>query len=36
MPRQVSEYLHHVLDEIEYLRTRARGVDKADFLLDDT
>lgn len=36
MPRQVSEYLQHILDEIEYLRTRARGVDKADFLLDDT
>jgi uncharacterized protein with HEPN domain len=36
MPRQVSEYLQHILDEIEYLTTCSRGVDKAKFLLDDT
>jgi uncharacterized protein with HEPN domain len=36
MPRQVSEYLQHILDEIEYLTNRARGIDKEQFLLDDT
>lgn len=36
MPRQANEYLQHILDEIEYLTNRARGVDKAKFLLDDT
>lgn len=36
MPRQVSEYLQHILDEIEYLTNRARGIDRAKFLLDDT
>ena len=36
MPRQVSEYLQHILDEIEYLTTSTRGVDKAKFLSDDT
>jgi len=36
MPRQVSEYLQHILDEIEYLTNHARGIDRAKFLLDDT
>jgi uncharacterized protein with HEPN domain len=36
MPRQVSEYLQHILDELEYLTTGSRGIDKATFLLDDT
>ena len=36
MPRQVSEYLQHILDEIEYLTNRSRGIDKEAFLLDDT
>jgi uncharacterized protein with HEPN domain len=36
MPRQVSEYLQHILDEIEYLTNRSRGVDKVTFLSDDT
>jgi uncharacterized protein with HEPN domain len=36
MPRQASEYLQHILDEIEYLITSARGVDQAEFLSDET
>jgi uncharacterized protein with HEPN domain len=36
MPRQVSEYLEHILDEIEYLTNRARGIEQTEFLLDDT
>lgn len=36
MPRQLSEYLQHILDELEYLTTSSRGIDKATFLLDDT
>ena len=36
MPRQVNEYLQHILEEIEYLTNRAQGIDKAAFLLDDT
>jgi uncharacterized protein with HEPN domain len=36
MPRQVTEYLQHILDEIEYLTITTRGVDKEKFLEDDT
>ena len=36
MPRQVGEYLQHMLDKIEYLTTSARGIDKATFLSDET
>lgn len=36
MPRQSSEYLQHILDEIEYLITSARGVDQEEFLSDET
>lgn len=36
MPRQVSEYLRHILDEIEYLSISTKGVDKATFLSDET
>jgi uncharacterized protein with HEPN domain len=36
MPPQASEYLQHILDEIEYLTSAARGVDRATFMADDT
>lgn len=36
MPPQASEYLQHILDEIEYLTSTARGTDRATFLSDDT
>ncbi len=36
MPRQASEYLQHILDEIQYLTTTAEGIDRAIFLSDDT
>jgi len=36
MPRQVSEYLQHILDEIEYLTKSAEGIEKAGFLSNDT
>ena len=36
MPQQASEYLQHILDEIQYLTTTAEGIDRAIFLSDDT
>jgi uncharacterized protein with HEPN domain len=36
MPQQAIEYLQHILDEIQYLTTTARGIDRAAFLADDT
>jgi len=36
MPPQASEYLQHILDEIEYLTSTARGIDRARFMADDT
>ena len=36
MPPQASEYLQHILDEIEYLTSTAQGIDREKFLTDDT
>jgi uncharacterized protein with HEPN domain len=36
MPPQASEYLQHILDEIEYLTSTARGIDRATFLSDES
>jgi uncharacterized protein with HEPN domain len=36
MSQQASEYLQHILDEIEYLTNSARGIDRETFLSDDT
>lgn len=36
MSQQASEYLQHILDEIEYLTRSASGIDKAAFLSDET
>lgn len=36
MPPQASEYLQHILDEIDYLTSTSRGMDRATFLSDDT
>ena len=36
MPKSAREYLKHVLDEAAYLRRHARGVEKDDFLGDET
>ena len=36
MPQQASEYLQHILDEIQYLTTTAECIDRAIFLSDDT
>jgi uncharacterized protein with HEPN domain len=30
------EYLHHILSEIEYLMSRAEGLDKDEFMRDET
>ncbi|HEY0431228.1 MAG TPA: DUF86 domain-containing protein [Pyrinomonadaceae bacterium] len=32
----MDEYLQHILEEIEYLTNRARGIDKTQFLSDAT
>ena len=36
MPRSVVEYLHHILDEIDYLSKTAKDIDKGSFLRDET
>jgi uncharacterized protein with HEPN domain len=36
MPRQVSEYLQHILDEIEYLTKTVDGIEKTEFLSNET
>lgn len=36
MPRSARDYLRHVLDEADYLRESVRGVEKDDFLRDET
>lgn len=30
------EYLHHILDETQYLMERAKGLNKAEFVCDET
>ena len=36
MPRSAAEYLHHILDEVEYLSESAGRVTKGEFLQDET
>jgi uncharacterized protein with HEPN domain len=36
MSRSVRDYLQHILDEIDYLLTQSRGLDKQTFLSDET
>ena len=36
MSRSVREYLKHIRDEISYLETESAGIDKAEFLRDET
>ncbi|HKB64368.1 MAG TPA: DUF86 domain-containing protein [Pyrinomonadaceae bacterium] len=36
MPQQATEYLQHILDEIQYLTKAAGGLDRDAFLKDDT
>jgi uncharacterized protein with HEPN domain len=36
MSRSPLEYLHHIRDEAEYLVTRAEGVNREQFLRDET
>jgi len=36
MPRSATEYLQHILDEIDYLSKTAQDIDKDTFLRDET
>lgn len=36
MPFSPLEYLRHILDEIEYLTSRAQGLSKDEFVCDET
>lgn len=36
MPRSAREYLHHILDEAQYLANKSREVNRSSFLQDDT
>ena len=36
MSRSVREYLKHIRDEISYLETESAGIDKVEFLCDET
>jgi len=36
MSRSVREYLKHIRDEISYLELESEGIDKAEFLSDET
>jgi len=36
MPPSVREYLQHILDEAQYLTENAQGMDKAEFVSDET
>jgi len=36
MSRSVREYLKHIRDEISYLEIESAGIDKAEFLRDET
>ena len=36
MSRSVREYLKHIRDEISYLKSEIEGIDKVEFLDDET
>ena len=36
MSRSVREYLKHIRDEISYLETESTGINKDEFLVDET
>lgn len=36
MSRSVREYLKHIRDEISYLESKSSGIDKLEFLGDET
>lgn len=36
MPLQISDYLRHIVVEIEYLRRKSEGLNQREFLADET